>query len=41
MDGFIEEAFASALGGLAIAGILCGVGNYARIEYNVPQKVDH
>src|SRR5215510_4002171 len=36
MDGFIEEAFASAFGGLAIAGILFDVGNYARIEHALP-----
>jgi transposase-like protein len=36
MDGFIEEAFASALGGLAIAGILFDVGDHARIEHALP-----
>src|SRR5215475_2099241 len=33
MDGFIEEAFASTLGGLAIAGIRFNVGDHARIEH--------
>ncbi len=32
MDGFIEEAFASALRGLTVAGILCDIGDEARIE---------
>jgi hypothetical protein len=32
MDGFIEEAFASALRGLTVAGILFDIGNEARIE---------
>src|SRR2546427_507632 len=32
MDGFIEEPLASALGGFAIAGILCDVGDHPRIE---------
>src|SRR5436305_15098162 len=32
MDCCIEEAFASALGCLAVAGILCDVGDQARIE---------
>src|SRR5947207_8548846 len=32
MDGFVEEAFASALGVLAIPGILFDVGDQARIE---------
>ena len=32
MDGSDEEAFTSALGGLAIAGILGDVGDQARIE---------
>jgi hypothetical protein len=32
MDGFIEEAFASALWGLTVAGILFDIGDEARIE---------
>jgi hypothetical protein len=32
MDGFIEEAFASALRGLPVAGILFDIGDEARIE---------
>jgi hypothetical protein len=32
MDGGIEEPLASALGALAVAGILFDVGNHARIE---------
>ena len=32
MDGFIEEAFASALRGLTVAGILLDIGDEARIE---------
>ena len=32
MDGFIEEAFASALRGLPVAGILLDIGDEARIE---------
>ena len=32
MDGFIEEAFASALRGLTVAGILFDIGDEARIE---------
>jgi hypothetical protein len=36
MDGFVEEAFASALGRLAVARILCDVGDQARIEYARP-----
>jgi hypothetical protein len=32
MDGFVEEAFASALGGLSVAWILCDVGDQACIE---------
>ena len=36
MDGFVEEAFASALGVLAVPGILCDVGDQARIENALP-----
>src|SRR4029453_8999926 len=36
MDGFVEEAFASALGRLSVARILCDVGDQARIEYALP-----
>ena len=32
MNGFVEEAFASALGRLAVAGILWDVGDHAGIE---------
>ena len=32
MDGFIEEAFVSALRGLTVAGILFDIGDQARIE---------
>ena len=32
MDGFIEEAFASALQGLTVAGILFDIGDEARME---------
>src|SRR2546428_12632444 len=32
MDGFVEEAFASALGRLSVAGILWDVGDHAGIE---------
>jgi hypothetical protein len=32
MDGAVEEAFASTLGRLAVARILCDVGNQAGIE---------
>jgi hypothetical protein len=32
MDGFVEEAFASALGVLVVPGILFDVGDHARIE---------
>jgi hypothetical protein len=32
MDGGIEEPFAPSLGALAVAGILCDVGDHARIE---------
>ena len=32
MDRGVEEAFASALGVLAIAGVLFDVGDYSRIE---------
>jgi hypothetical protein len=33
MDGSVEQPFASALGALAIAGILGDVGEQACIEY--------
>ena len=36
MDGFIEEAFASARGGLAMAGILFAVGDHASSEHARP-----
>jgi len=36
MDRFIEEAFASALSGLAMTRILCDVGEHARIEDHLP-----
>src|SRR5262245_19724008 len=36
MDRFVEEAFASALGRLAVARILFDVGNEARIENALP-----
>ena len=36
MDGFVEEAFASALGCLSVARILCDVGDQARIEDQLP-----
>ena len=36
MDGFIEEAFASALGRLSVARILGDVGDQARIENALP-----
>jgi hypothetical protein len=36
MDGFVEEAFASALGRLAVARILFDVGDQARIENTLP-----
>ncbi len=32
MDGFVEEAFASAFRGLAVAGILFDIGDQAGIE---------
>jgi hypothetical protein len=32
MDGFVEEAFASALGMLAVPAVLWDVGDQARIE---------
>ena len=32
MDSFVEETFASALGRLAVAGILWDVGDHAGIE---------
>src|SRR5215475_14133556 len=33
MDGFVEEAFASALGTLAVPAVLWDVGDQARIEH--------
>jgi len=36
MDGFVEEACASALGVLAVPGILFDVGDHARIEDHLP-----
>jgi hypothetical protein len=36
MDGFIEEAFASALGRLSVARILWDVGDQAHIENTLP-----
>jgi hypothetical protein len=36
MDGFVEDAFASALGRLSVARILCDVGDQARSEYALP-----
>ena len=36
MDGFIEEAFASALRGLTVAGILFDIGDQAGIENALP-----
>ena len=36
MDGFIEEAFASALGVLAVPGILFDIGDQAAIENTLP-----
>src|SRR6266403_1683670 len=36
MDGFVEEAFASALGSLSVARILCDVGDQARLEDQLP-----
>ena len=36
MDRFVEEAFASALGRLAVTRILCDVGDQARIENALP-----
>jgi len=36
MDGGVEQAFASALRGLAVAGILFDVGNQAGIENALP-----
>jgi len=36
MDGFIAEAFASALGALAVRGIFFDVGDDARIENALP-----
>src|SRR5215471_16535432 len=35
MDGGVEEAFASTLGRLAVARILCDVGNQASIEHTL------
>ena len=36
MNGFMEEALASTLGALAMTGILCDVGDHARIENALP-----
>ena len=36
MNGSVEQAFASALRGLAVAGILFDVGNQAGIENALP-----
>src|SRR5713101_4278605 len=36
MDGFVEEAFPSALRGLAVAGILFDIGDQAGIENALP-----
>jgi hypothetical protein len=36
MDGFVEAAFPSALRGLAVAGILCDIGDQAGIEHALP-----
>jgi hypothetical protein len=36
MDGFVEEAFASALGALAVPRILFNVGDQTRIENALP-----
>ena len=36
MDHFIAEAFAAALGVLAMTRILCAVRNQPRIEYALP-----
>src|SRR5260370_33377377 len=36
MDGFVEEAFASALGRLTVARILFDVGDQTRIEDALP-----
>ena len=36
MNGGVEQAFASALRGLAVAGILCDVGNQAGMENALP-----
>jgi len=33
MDGGIEEPLAPSLGALAVPGILCDVGDHARIEH--------
>src|SRR5215510_9274509 len=35
MDGFVEEAFASALGVLTVPGILFDVGDHTRIKYTL------
>jgi hypothetical protein len=36
MDGGIEEAFAAALGALAVTGVLFDVGNQAGIKNTLP-----
>ena len=36
MDGFVEEAFASAFWGLAVARILFDIGDHAGIENALP-----
>jgi hypothetical protein len=36
MDGFVEQPLPSALGGLAIAGILFDIGNQAGIKNALP-----
>ena len=36
MDGFVEEAFTSALGSLSVAGILFDIGDQASIENALP-----
>jgi len=36
MDGLVEEAFASAIWGLVVAGILFDIGYHAGIENALP-----
>src|ERR1700752_5244722 len=36
MDGYVEHSLAPALGRFAVAGILCDVGDQARIEHALP-----